>query len=126
MDNLNKTELKEFLDYTVEKYNRPAFIDLDPVSIPHKFSNKEDIEISSFLTATISWGNRKAILKAVAVTAKRPLVVSLICHLGNGLLWTAHGQAGNTRPFHSTLPYDPANCSGIIPKIPIASLELAY
>ena len=58
-----KTELKEFLDEKVEKYNRPDFIENDPISIPHRFTSKEDIEISGFLAATISWGNRKMILR---------------------------------------------------------------
>jgi uncharacterized protein (TIGR02757 family) len=60
---MNKSELKEFLDGKADFYNCPAFIDLDPVSIPHQFSRKEDIEISGFLAATISWGNRKMILR---------------------------------------------------------------
>ena len=64
MNSLSKTELKEFLDYKVDEFNRPDFIELDPISIPHQFSLKEDIEIVAFLTATISWGNRKAILGA--------------------------------------------------------------
>jgi uncharacterized protein (TIGR02757 family) len=59
-----KDEIKYFLDFKVLEFNRPEFIELDPISIPHRFDQKEDIEISAFLTATISWGNRKAILKA--------------------------------------------------------------
>jgi uncharacterized protein (TIGR02757 family) len=54
--------LKEFLDEKVDKFNRVEFIENDPIQIPHKFSKKEDVEISGFLTATISWGNRKSIL----------------------------------------------------------------
>lgn len=57
-------EIKDFLDFKVDEFNKPEFIELDPISIPHRFSLKEDIEISAFLTATISWGNRKAILGA--------------------------------------------------------------
>ena len=60
---LKKSELKEFLDEKVELFNRPSFIELDPVSIPHRYTSKEDIEISGFLAATIAWGNRKMILK---------------------------------------------------------------
>lgn len=60
---MTTSELKEFLDYKVAQYNTPEFIDSDPVQIPHKFSAKEDIEISGFLTSIISWGNRKSILK---------------------------------------------------------------
>ena len=47
----------------VIQYNCPDFIEHDPVSIPHRYNLKEDIEISSFLTATISWGKRTMILK---------------------------------------------------------------
>tara|TARA_R110002050_G_scaffold74772_6_gene160243 strand:- start:8706 stop:9470 length:765 start_codon:yes stop_codon:yes gene_type:complete len=59
---LNKAELKDFLDNKVEQYNNPKFIESDPIQIPHQFNLKEDIEISGFLTATISWGNRKSII----------------------------------------------------------------
>ena len=57
-----KKELKSFLDLKVEMYNRNSFIASDPIQIPHQFSKKEDIEIAGFLTATISWGNRKSII----------------------------------------------------------------
>lgn len=59
---MNKIELKEFLEAKVEEYNHPRFIETDPIQIPHQFSKKEDIEIAGFLTATISWGNRKSII----------------------------------------------------------------
>ena len=60
---MKKSELKEFLDEKVILYNNPKFIASDPIQIPHSFSKKEDIEIAAFLTATISWGNRKMIIK---------------------------------------------------------------
>ena len=60
---MTQKELKEFLEFKVEQYNNPEFITTDPVQIPHRFSKKEDIEISGFLTSIISWGNRKSILK---------------------------------------------------------------
>jgi uncharacterized protein (TIGR02757 family) len=60
---MTDTELKDFLDEKVLKYNNPDFINSDPIQIPHRFSLKEDIEISGFLTATIAWGNRKMIIK---------------------------------------------------------------
>ena len=44
-------------------YNKEWFILKDPVSIPHRFTKKEDIEISALLTATLSWGQRPMILK---------------------------------------------------------------
>jgi len=61
---LNKSELREFLDLRVDIYNRPEFIGSDPISIPHRFTRKEDIEIAGFLAATIAWGNRVAILRS--------------------------------------------------------------
>lgn len=57
-------ERKEFLDFKVEQYNTPLFIEEDPIQIPHAFSQKEDIEIMGFLVATIAWGNRKMILNS--------------------------------------------------------------
>lgn len=59
---IKKTELKEFLDSKVAQYNTLDFIETDPIQIPHRFSLKEDIEISGFLAATIAWGNRKSII----------------------------------------------------------------
>lgn len=59
---LSPTELKSFLDSKVEQYNNVRFIESDPIQIPHQFDKKQDIEIAGFLTATISWGNRKSII----------------------------------------------------------------
>lgn len=59
---MNAKELKEFLDEKVLQYNHPNFIESDPIQIPHRFSVKEDIEISAFFAATMAWGNRKMII----------------------------------------------------------------
>ncbi|HJS01630.1 MAG TPA: TIGR02757 family protein, partial [Flavobacterium sp.] len=59
----NFDELKDFLDEKVLQYNTLDFIESDPVQIPHLFTQKEDIEIAGFLSATIAWGNRKMIIK---------------------------------------------------------------
>ena len=59
---MKKADLKIFLDEKVIAYNRPTFLDADPIQIPHSYTLKEDIEISAFLTATIAWGNRKSII----------------------------------------------------------------
>jgi len=61
---MTQAELKEFLDYKAEQYERPVFLESDPIQIPHRFSRKEDIEIIGFLMATIAWGNRVSILKS--------------------------------------------------------------
>lgn len=63
IDVINHKDLKDFLDSKVIQYNNPKFIETDPIQIPHQFSKKEDIEISSFLVSSIAWGNRKMIIK---------------------------------------------------------------
>ncbi len=56
-------DLKDFLDEKAAKFNQQNFIETDPIQIPHGFSEKENIEIAAFLTATIAWGNRASIIK---------------------------------------------------------------
>lgn len=55
-------ELKDFLDQKVEQYNQPGFIANDPISIPHRFLKRQDIEISGFFAAILAWGQRKTII----------------------------------------------------------------
>lgn len=55
-------ELREFLNFKVDEYNRPSFIATDPIQLAHRFERKEDIEIVAFLVSTIAWGNRKSII----------------------------------------------------------------
>ncbi len=54
--------LKDFLDEKVERYNQPGFIPNDPISIPHRFGKKQDIEISGFFASILAWGQRKTII----------------------------------------------------------------
>lgn len=61
---LNSEELRAFLDEKTVQYNRREFILADPISIPHQFSRKEDIEIIAFLVATIAWGQRVSIIRS--------------------------------------------------------------
>jgi uncharacterized protein (TIGR02757 family) len=56
-------ELKEFLDEKVDLYNRPGFIENDPISVPHKFAKKQDVEISALFAAVLAWGQRKTIIR---------------------------------------------------------------
>lgn len=59
---LNKNELVELLNRKTEQYNRPEFIKDDPISVPHRFSRKQDIEIAGFFAAIFAWGNRSTII----------------------------------------------------------------
>lgn len=55
-------DLKAFLDFKVAQYNQPGFITNDPISIPHLFTKKQDIEIMGFWAATLAWGQRVTII----------------------------------------------------------------
>ena len=55
-------ELKELLERLHDKYNRSEFIEDDPISVPHRYTDRADREIAGFLAATIAWGNRRAIV----------------------------------------------------------------
>ncbi|MFN8297417.1 MAG: TIGR02757 family protein [Chitinophagales bacterium] len=59
---ISKQELKDFLNEKYDLYNNLKFIETDPIQIPHLFTQKEDIEIAGFLTATIAWGQRVTII----------------------------------------------------------------
>ncbi|MEL6132783.1 MAG: TIGR02757 family protein [Bacteroidota bacterium] len=59
---MSPSELFDILELKYRQYNQPNFIAEDPISIPHQFTQKEDIEISGFLSATIAWGQRKTII----------------------------------------------------------------
>jgi uncharacterized protein (TIGR02757 family) len=61
---MTDAQIKKILNANYEKFNRPNFIQDDPISIPHAYSKKEDIEIIGFLIAIIAWGQRKSILKS--------------------------------------------------------------
>lgn len=54
--------IKELLDEKYVQFNNKSFIETDPISIPHQFSKKEDIEIAAFLVSTIAWGQRRSII----------------------------------------------------------------
>jgi len=56
-------DLKRFLDSKVVEFNRPSFIQDDPICIPHRFSSPQDQEIAGFFAAIFAWGNRKIIIK---------------------------------------------------------------
>lgn len=59
---MQKEKLREFLDLKVAEFNNSRFIEQDPISIPHLFSHKQDIEIAGFFAAIFAWGNRTTII----------------------------------------------------------------
>ncbi len=63
MHNEPRHNLDSRLTALAVRYNQKDFILTDPVQFPHRYSEKKDIEVSAFVTAWISWGNRKQIIK---------------------------------------------------------------
>jgi len=59
----NTGNLEAFLNKKVDEFNQPFFIENDPISIPHLFSKKQDIEIAGFFAAIFAWGNRTTIIQ---------------------------------------------------------------
>lgn len=57
-----KSQIFQLLEEKYVQYNQFQFIETDPISIPHLFDKKEDIEIAGFLSAIIAWGQRKTII----------------------------------------------------------------
>ncbi len=47
------------LDSLVEKYETVDFIKNDPIQFPHRFKNKDDIELAGFIASLFAYGNRK-------------------------------------------------------------------
>lgn len=60
---MNKRKLHAFLEERVHHYERPEFITNDPISVPHNFSKKQDIEIMGFFAASLAWGQRTTIIR---------------------------------------------------------------
>jgi uncharacterized protein (TIGR02757 family) len=58
----NPQNIRNILERLVDLVNVQGFIENDPVSVPHRYFVKQDIEISAFFTAIFSWGSRKSII----------------------------------------------------------------
>lgn len=86
---MNK-QIKEQLRNWAKTYNVASFIPNDPVSFPHRYTCKQDIEISGFITSWISYGRRELILRKA---------VWLHEHMGKSPYeWIRSGQYWDLRP----------------------------
>ena len=56
-------DIKKKLQEWAATYHCADFIQNDPVQFPHRYTLKQDIEISGLLTAIMSFGNRRQILR---------------------------------------------------------------
>lgn len=57
------SEKTAWLNAWAEAFEQAKFIEGDPISVPHRYQRKEDIETAGFFAATLAWGQRKTIIK---------------------------------------------------------------
>src|SRR5574344_2457510 len=62
---MNQSKTTDIIVSLAQEYNNKEFIAKDPISFPHRFTEKKDIEISSLVSSWIAYGNRKAILQTL-------------------------------------------------------------
>lgn len=58
------SQIIDILNFYHDKYNRKDFIKDDPISIPHRYTKNQDIEIAGLFAATLAWGNRTSIINS--------------------------------------------------------------
>ena len=64
-------ELKKYLDHLVERFEQPAFIEADPIALPHGFDDPRDQEIIGLYAALLAWGQRRTVLNKLAELCER-------------------------------------------------------
>ena len=85
---ITKTEL----DKLVEKYENKTFIETDPIQIPHRYKDKEDIEIVAFISALFAYGSRKVFI---------PKLDELFSKMGQRPLeYIKNGEFSNLKSFN--------------------------
>ncbi len=94
-----KYQLLKYADH----YHCAEFIASDPVQFPHRYTLKQDVEISGLLTAIMSFGNRTQILKKAEILhelmGNSPYRYLLSCR------WENDFPCGDTRSFYRMLSY---------------------
>lgn len=85
---ITKTEL----DKLVDKYENKTFIETDPIQIPHRYKDKEDIEIVAFISALFAYGSRKVFI---------PKLDELFSKMGKSPLeYIKNGEFSNLKSFN--------------------------
>ncbi len=62
---MTQTELKKYLENLVLSYETADFIVNDPIQFPHRYNQKQDIEISALIASSLAFGKREKIIEAV-------------------------------------------------------------
>ena len=63
--------LRQYLDTLVDRYETTAFIDDDPISIPHAFDDPRDQEVIGLYAALLAWGRRDVMLRKLQELCER-------------------------------------------------------
>ena len=58
---------KSYLDKLTEKYENKDFIKNDPIQFPHRFKQKEDIEIAGFIASIFAYGKREVFIQKLNI-----------------------------------------------------------
>ena len=56
------TDTKKYMDLLVSTYETKDFIKDDPVQFPHRFKEKNDIEIAAFIASIFAYGKREVFI----------------------------------------------------------------
>jgi uncharacterized protein (TIGR02757 family) len=62
---------RTYLERLVRHYEQPDFIDTDPISIPHGFSDPRDQEVVGLFAALLAWGRRGTVLRKMEELCER-------------------------------------------------------
>jgi len=68
---VDSAAFKPWLDALVERYERTAFIDDDPIGVPRAFETPDDQETIGLFAALLAWGRRSVILSKLAELVER-------------------------------------------------------
>lgn len=63
--------LKAYLDPIATRFEQKAFIEDDPISIPHGFDDPEDQVLIGWFAAMLAWGRRDIMLRKLAELCER-------------------------------------------------------
>ena len=64
-------DTRAYVESLVRHFERPAFIDTDPISIPHGFDDPRDQEVIGLYAALLAWGQRRTVLNKMAELCER-------------------------------------------------------
>ena len=71
MSPLSPDTLRDYLDPLVRRFERSAFIEDDPISVPHAFDDPDDQVIMGLFASLLAWGRRDIMLRKLGELCER-------------------------------------------------------